>query len=95
MHAALTIHNKTDDTFTFKEAVNSFIDPPQEIAPDEKIELFYNPGTPTMRYYWNSNGQLVVEVGKDDPEDNKVFTEGAYSLESTAWAWSEVVIVKR
>lgn len=89
----MTLHNTTDDTFNFNEGLHHFHDPPSSIGPGEKIELRYDPGTPTSGNYWNTEGQIVVEVGSTS-QRSKLWGEGAYRLQRQGWGEEGYDIIK-
>ena len=90
----MTLHNQTNDTFKFLAGLHRFHDPPQTINPDEKVELRYNPGTPTTGNFVTSEGQIVVEVGNTS-QGNKLWGEGAYQLQLQGWGVDNYEIVRR
>jgi hypothetical protein len=79
MDAAVSIHNTTDDTFTFRAGMNKFHNPPQSIGPGEKVELHYDNGTPTTGCYFTSEGQVYIRVG-NPTQPGGVDAQGSYGI---------------
>ncbi|KAL7948120.1 hypothetical protein V8C42DRAFT_343080 [Trichoderma barbatum] len=89
----VTLHNNTTDTFNFTGNKTYLHNPPQEINPGDSAVIQYTPGEPSVMWYMNTEGQIVVEVGNSS-QGNKLWGEGAYTLQTDGWKPNEFKIVR-